>query len=305
MTKLRTASITLSALILVSASHADSASAIRRVLQDENVQAKTVSWTLPFAFDANLHPRGGFASVGEYYANYHGREMQMREFLAGVNITDVVKVWFASQAFVAKGRHSGNRFHVSDDVYGAKWVFKPAREAGDPSVAVEFQATRPGTASATTSNAAVTFNATKDNFFAIDYGLPSGLQTQFSYTSIKGAADGNANVFGLAGARDMTLREKLNLRLQANLIAQGYKDVSGNETFNFRPVLYAALGYEVANGLRLEGDASVMPFGVPLGGTHFQGLSGFEIYNPTGVAGELKDNMVAFASLRLVFHGKF
>lgn len=306
MSKLFTVSVTLSALALVSASYAvDPATAVRHALQDSKVQAKTAQWSLPYAFDANLRPRGGFASVGGYYATYKGRKMEMREIIAGVDITDAVRVWVGSQAYVVKGRQSTSRFHVSDDLYGVRWVVKPAKEAGDPSIALEFQATIPGTARATVGNSSATYNATKNNSFAVDYGLPSGLQTQLSYTSVKGAALGDANVFGLGAAKDFSLKDKLTLRVQGTLIGQSYTDAVEHVDLELKPVLYAAVGYEAVKGIRLEGDATVLPAGVPLGGTHFQGLSGFEIYRPGGVAGELRNNFVAFASIRLVFHSKF
>jgi len=306
MTILRSASIALSAFAIISASYAaDPSAAISRVLQDSKVQSQLGHWSIPYAFDANLRPRGGFASVGGYFATYKGRKMEMREIIAGVNITDAIQVWAGSQAYVLKGRQSTSRFHLSDNLYGVRWVVKPAKEAGDPSIALEYQATIPDTARAVVGNSSATFNATKNNFFAVDYGLPSGLQTQLSFTSVKGSGDGDASVFGLSGAKDLALKDKLTLRVQGSLVGQSYTDVVQHVGFEVKPVVYAALGYEAAKGVRLEGDATFMPAGIPLGGTHFQGLSSFEIYRPGGIAGEIRNNFVAFASLRLVFHGKF
>lgn len=263
------------------------------------------SWTIPFAFDAKPHARGGFASVGGYYANYKGREMTMGEFIAGYGIDGKISVWVGRQSYLLKGRHAGNRLELNDDIYGVKWAFKTPEYPNEPYWAVEAQVTRPGSASAVAGNSSATYFATKNYSVALDYRDPKGLLAQLSYANTKGAATGDAHVIGLAAAKDLRLKNKLRLRVQGNLYAQSYTDVVEKVGLELKPQFYAAVAYEAAPWLRVEADGSLLPFGMPIAGSHYTGLSSFQIYRPGGVAEELRDNFVAFASLRLVFHGKF
>jgi hypothetical protein len=273
--------------------------------QEEMRVTYNPAWTSPMIIDARPRPRGFFASVGEYLAKYKGREMEMREILIGAGITDTVSIWAARQNYLIKGRTRTSRFDVDSDSYGIKWVVKPPTDTNANSLAVELEVVRPGTATARTSSSFASFNATKNNRFAVNYGLANGLQTQLSYTSVKGAASGNAGIVTLGAGKDLQLDNPFDLRLQGQLFEQSYTDVLQRVDFELKTMLYAAVGYRLSDSARIELDGAFFPSGMPLSSGRFTGLSSFQIYRPGGVAEGLRRDAIGFASLRLVLSGKF
>lgn len=262
-------------------------------------------WASPMVIDSRPTGRGAFASIGEYFADYRGRKMEMKEILVGAGITPSLAFWISRQEYLIKGRSRTSRFDVDSNSYGAKWVVKPAAEDGQNTLALEFEAVIPGRATARTSSSFAQFNATKNNRFAVDYGFGNGWQSQLGYTNIKGSGSGDANVYSLGAGKDLQLSDRLDLRLQGQLFAQSYTDAVQRVDMELKTMFYGALGYRVANNAKVVIDGALFPGGMPLSSGRFTGLSSFQIYRPGGVAEGLRSDTVGFAALRLVLSARF
>ncbi|WP_227624982.1 hypothetical protein [Fimbriimonas ginsengisoli] len=264
-----------------------------------------IRWTSPMAIDARPVARGAFASVSEYFSSYKGRKLEMSEIVVGAAVDERISFWVSRQSYLVKGRSSTSRFRVNANSYGAKWVVRPPNEFDRSSIALEFETVKPETAVAVTNSASATFGATRNNRFAVDYGFGNGLQTQLGFSSIKGAGTGDARIFTLGVGKDLSLKPNLDLRLQGEIAGQWYTDTVETVNGQFKPVLYAALGYQTSKAIRIELDGSLFPSGMPLESGRFTGLSSFQIYRPGGVAEGLRTDAIGFGSLRLVLSGKF
>lgn len=263
-------------------------------------------WGNPFIFDAKQRPNGPMASVAGYYADYRGRKMEVKELTVGYTFSERYTLWYGLQNFLVKGRASTSRFRLDADMFGIRAVLIPVTgESGG--LAIEYQGTRPskGTATAVSGgglNTAI-YNAPKIDTIALDGSDTHGYDAQLSITSVD-SAGGSGTVVGFGLAREFRLSPRAQLRAQGQLLGQSYTDVVEHVNLELKPVLYGAVGYDASRNFRLEADATLMPSGVPLASGSFSSLGSFQLYRPGGAAEGLRHNIVGFASLRLLYHGK-
>ncbi len=262
-------------------------------------------WSNPAAIEARPSARGVFANAGFYYGEFRGRKLELEEVLVGITPTENVTAWFSRQDVLLKGRSRTSRFDVQADTYGVRWVVKPPKDEDDMSLALEFEATRPDTASARTNNAAATYVATKNNRFAVAGAFKGGLIGQLAFTRVEGVNGEEANVYALGAAKDLELSDRFRLRLQGQIIGQNIRNTSDDADMEFKPVGFVALGYRLAKGVFLEGDVTFMPSGTPLSVGRLSALTSFQIYRPGGVAANLREDAFATGSLRLVVRQSF
>jgi len=264
----------------------------------------TVRWTDPSIIDARPIGKSAYASVSDFYSNYQGRKLNMAQLMVGAGVTDSISIFVGRQSYLLKGRSSSSRFSLNADRYGVIFFMDTATPENEDSAAVEFQVIIPSSANAVRSGAAETFSATKNFRLAIDYGTDHDIQMQVFGASIQGAFSGNAHVYGYGLGWDRKLSPKLQLRLQGQIDVQNFDDGVDHQTFQLRPVMYAGVGYDATKFFRVEAEGTLFPSGIPYDAGSFSALSSFEIYHPGGVAGDIQHNVVGFAAIRLVFHGK-
>jgi hypothetical protein len=262
-------------------------------------------WSSPMAIEARPQPRGVYASTAFYYGDYRGRKLELKEVLVGGAITPNVSAWYSRQDVLLKGRSRSSRFDLNADTYGVRWIVRPPREEDDRSLAVEFEAVRPDTATARTSNARATYIATKNNTFAVTGHLGRALQAQLAYTKVEGVDGEEANVFALVGAKDFALSDRFNVRVQGHLIGQGIRGSIDDVDFEVKPMGYVALGYRIADGVQLETDLTYMPSGTPLAAGRLSSLTSFQIYRPGGPAAGLRRDAFGVGAIRLVVRKSF
>lgn len=268
-------------------------------------------WQSLAVIDARPKGRGLFGYAGESYSQLNGRKMELSELALGWGITNDVSIWYVKQHYLLLG-HSVGRFRLGVDTYGAKWTFKHPTVADESAAALEFEIFRPGTAFASTSDShgvsTENFESTQDYTVAFDYGTDHDLQMQLSYAKVQGAITGSADIVAFGVGRDLKLGPRIKdvqIRLQAQVVEQTYTDALETVDFELKPVVYGAIGWDMAKTVRLEGDGSLYPKGMPLADGRYTGLSSFQIYRPGGVAENLRSDTVAFASIRLMYHVKF
>ncbi|MGV3617539.1 MAG: hypothetical protein ACO1SV_19610 [Fimbriimonas sp.] len=262
-------------------------------------------WSNPTAIDARPRERGVFATAGAYYGEYRGRKLEIDELQVGAAFTPNVYAWFGRQDILLKGRAQTSRFDTQADFYGIRWIVRPPREEGGASLAVEYEAVRPDTASARTNTTSATYIATKNNTLAVTAAMRGGLQGQLAYTKVEGVNGEDGNVFALVAAKDFNLSSRLAFRAQAHLVGQNIKDSIDDVDFEVKPIAFFALGYRLAKGLRLESDLTFMPSGTPLSAGRISGLTSFQIYQPGGPAAGLRSDAFAVGAIRLVGHFSF
>lgn len=274
-------------------------------VQFEERPIEPFRWSNPAAIDARPRERGVFANTGFYYGDYRGRKLEMEELVVGASFTPNISAWFSRQEVLLKGRASTSRFDFNASTYGIRWVVRPPREEGGRSLAVEFEAVRPGDATARTVNASATYVKTTTNTFAVTGYLGNDLHAQGSYSRVEGVNGEKGDVFALVGAKDFHLSDRLMFRAQAHVIGQRIEGSVDDVNFEVKPVVFLGLGYRLAKGLRLESDLTFMPSGTPLQAGRLSALTGFQIYRPGGPAAGLRSDAFAVGALRLVAHTSF
>lgn len=262
-------------------------------------------WSNPAAIDARTRERGVFANVGFYYGDYRGRKLEMEELLVGAAVTPHVTAWFGRQDVLLKGRARTSRFDFNASTYGIRWVVRPPREEGGPSLAVEYEATRPGDAYARTANASAVYVKTKTDSFAVTGYLANELQVQGGYARVSGVNGEKGDIFSLVAAKDFNLSDRLVFRAQAHAVGQSISGSVDDVDFEIKPVIFLGLGYKIAKNVRLESDLTFMPSGTPLAAGRLSALTGFQIYRPGGPAAGLRSDAFGVGAIRLVAHTSF
>jgi hypothetical protein len=255
--------------------------------------------------DARPRERGAFANVGYYYGDYRGRKLEMEELLVGAAFTPNVSAWFSRQDVLLKGRARTSRFDFNASTYGVRWVVRPPREEGGRSLAVEYEATRPGDARARTANSAATYVKTTTDTFAVTGYLGKDLHVQGAYSRVEGVNGEKGDLFAIVAAKDFNLSDRLTFRAQAHAVGQRIRGSVDNVDFEVKPIVFLGLGYRLAKGVRLESDLTFMPSGTPLVAGRLSSLTGFQIYRPGGPAAGLRSDAFGVGAIRLVAHTAF
>jgi hypothetical protein len=274
-----------------------------RISQQLGPEMDLTQWASPAIFSARPAKKGAQLSFGQIYAALEGRTLEAKEAILSFVPDEKLMVWFSRQDYVAKGRSAKSRFRLTADTYGFRYLVH-ADEDGGNGTALQVEAFRPSSADALTGGGTATFFATKNVSYAIIHSDDKN-DYQLGYTSVRGAATGKSDVLDLAAGRTMQLKENLKARLQAHVIGQSLKGNGFNKNLELRPVLFGALSYNAAPWLSIEGDLSVMPFGMPIAGGRLTPMTSFQIYNPGGAVAGLREKFVAVGSIRLLLHTRF
>ena len=285
--------------------HSSLKKAVHAVESDINDEPGPYQWMLPSVIQAGLIQKGASIDLGEAGASFKGRRFEMKHGQATFGVTDYLQVYYGEQYFLAKGRSSGSRFDVADNYYGIKGIVKRPTEKDPTSMAVELQVVRPDTGSARVGGAGAEYAGPHNNVFAVDYLDRQSNQYQLKYTDVSIPGGFYAHVYSGGFGHDYRLSEFLLSRVQASLVAQSFKANAEQSSYELRPVLYGALALTPAPWLAVEADVTAYPAGTPIAGGELTGMSSFDLYSPGGVVNQLRHEFVAFASIRILFHGKF
>ena len=271
--------------------------------EDDYFTPRTHSpWVNPSVITATT-PFGGLViSAGGYYGSYKSRTLEMSEGLIGLTPSDSVYLWYARQHFLIKGRSSTSRLRLDDNVFGIRAVVLKPKLEGDATIAVQFEVIQPEDAKLTIGNSASTFDATKNYALSVIYTRDAKADYRIRYGNVDAGNGGHARVFGMGASHQFRAIGRLESYAQLDLIAQIWKSSATGKTksFELKGGVNVGASYRLFKWLKLQGDVTAYPAGIPMSGGQLAGLGSFLVYEPGGVASGLKSDFVAFGSLRLV-----
>jgi hypothetical protein len=285
--------------------HSAYVKAVKAVKADADEQANFSQWSLPSVIQAGLVERGGSIFFGDTLANFRGRTLEIKQGQISYGVTDGIQLFYGKQFDLAKGLSLTSRFDDSDDYYGARVVVKRPTSTNPSAISLQFEAVRPATADVTTSGTSANFDATHNNIYSVNVEDSRENLFQLQYSDISAADDRYAHVLTASAGRDYMLGEFVKSRIQLSLVTENFAGLGESAVTDVKPVFYAGFKVDPAPWLSLEADLTVLPSGIPFAGGEYTGLSSFGIYEPGGLFNELRQDLVAFGSFRLVFHGKF
>jgi len=285
--------------------HSPLAKAVKAVRADAENEEQQYRWMLPSIIQAGLIERGASIFVGDTYAGFEGRSLEIKQEQLSVGVTDSVLLFYGRHFDLAKGISSTSRFNDSDDYYGARVVIKRPTPSNPAALSLQLEAIRPGQANLVTSGTAATFDATSNNVFSLNAKDSKENIYQLQYTDVSAPFGRNAHVGSIAYARDYELGEFFKARVQGTLIGETYQPLGQSAGSDVKPMFYGAIAVTPLPWLAIELDATILPSGIPFAGGEYTGLSSFGIYEPGGVFTDLRHDPVAFGSARIVIHGKF
>jgi hypothetical protein len=293
------------AAMAVPSFHSSLSKAVKAIQTDVDEAEKPYQWALPSFIQAGPVQKEISLFVGDTCAGFKGRKFNIKQAQATIGITSRLQLLYGEQYFFAKGRSSTSRLDVADSYYGIRGVVKPPTAKDPTSLSLQFLAIRPDTASVVVGNTSALFDGTHNNQFSANYldGHKNELQIQYTSVTETGGLSANVVTFGIA--HDYQLSEFLRARVQGQLVSESFNGSGVSSNFELRPIFTGALVINPAPWLSIEGDGVIMPSGVPLAGGEFTAVSGLYLNNPGGVIDDIRKDFVAFASVRLLFHGKF
>jgi hypothetical protein len=260
------------------------------------------SWVSPSVITTTT-PFGGLViSAGGYFGSYKSRALEMSEGLIGLAPSDSVYLWYTRQHYLIKGRTSTSRLRLDDNLFGIRAVVVKPRLEGDATVALQVESIQPEDAKLTVGNSASTFDATKNYALSVIYSRGPKADFRLRYGNVDAGNGGHARVFGIGANHQFQPIGRLESYAQLDLIGQNWKSSATGKTksFDIKAGLNLGASYHLLKWLKLQGDVSVYPAGIPMSGGQLAGLGSFLVYEPGGVASGLKSDFVAFGSLRLV-----
>lgn len=267
-----------------------------------------IRWSNPAAFSAQPTERDVFTSAGFYYGEHKGRKAEISEFTLGAGITPRLGVWYAHHDVVLKGRSSKSRFRTKSDTYGIRYLLQ---EVGVKplGIAVEYETNQADPARATQATSGgsslIQYPAPTVNSFRVITSNRKGVDNLFAYTRIEASGGLHADVLDLGIGRDKVISEKWTLRVQGHLVAQNFRGLKSEVSGEIRPVLYTGLAYRVSPNAQVETDLTFMPNGTPLAWGRLTSLTGYQLYEPSGVAEDLRKDAFGVFGLRVMLRKTF
>jgi hypothetical protein len=291
-------------LLALGSAHAAEPSAFGIEPQFRYEQPSSTVWGSPSVFSARRVLPGARLSLSQYYSQWEGRILDMREGILSFSPNEESLFWYSGQRFDAKGRNRSNTFDVTSQSLGARVNVVRPDDQGYGGLAVQAEYLMPGDGTARTSNSRATFRGPQIFMVGLNYS-PEGMDYQGSYTRVTGRGGGSGDVFAAAAGRTSDSSARLNTRFEGHAIAERTSIVGGRTEWSFRPVLYGAVQYSVTDWFAVEGDLSVMPAGMPLAYGRTTSATSFHVYNPGGAMDGLRRSFVAIGSIKLLFHTRF
>jgi hypothetical protein len=240
-------------------------------------------------------------SAGGSYGNYKSRSLELTDAQIGLMPSDSLYLWYGRQRILVKGRTSSSRLRLEDSVFGLRTILVKPQVDNGTTVALQAEVIQPEDATLNIGNSASRFDATRN--FALSVILGRGETSDFRvrYGHVSGGNGGLAHVVSLGMNRQFKFLG-FDSYFQMEAIGQTWKSSATGKSKSFEPKLSLSYGasYRILPWLQLQGDLSLFPAGIPLSGGPMSGLGSFLIYEPGGVAGGLKSDLVGYGSLRLV-----
>jgi len=277
-----------------------------KAIQDEQKKIDVpYEWSSPNAIQAGLIQRGVSLVGGGSYATYKGRKFELKQEQLKAGLSDQVELFYGRQFVLAKGRQSTSRFYDDTDYYGGRVVLKKPTTLNPTAWAIQYEAFRPGTGQINLGSSSETLAGPKTSVYSLNYGDKAKDQFQLSYTAVDSPAGFVAHAVSAGAAHDFDLDSNLLGRLQLAVLGQSFRGPVTTTNLEIKPILTGSISWNAFSWLALEGDATVMPAGMPFVSGDFTGISTFAIYEPGGVVDDLRHNFLAFGSLRLIAHWNF
>lgn len=283
------------------ASETSNSDPLKLRLQYEDAQQPT--WIEPSVFTAQRRPVGASFGLTQFYGDWHGRRIEMKEELLGIAPIERAYLWYAKQQYVLKGR-TGSRAYLDADTFGGRVLVKDPDETGAGGIALQLEFIKPGSANIFSGSSAAIYPGTRDWSFGL-IGSQSQFDYQVQYTNVKvNTGSDHADVLNVGLGRNFGEGSRFVARAQAELVGQRVRTPFDRST-SIKPVLYLAAQFQVAQGLNLVADVTAMPSGVPYAYGRLTPLTSLFVYNPGQPVDRLKSEAFAIGSLRLEYNWKF
>ena len=269
----------------------------------QTADRNTGAWD-PFVISAHIPTDRVLFTGTEYYGPYSGRSIEMREGLLGGTPRNWLYLWGGSQRFVIKGRASNSRMRLSGQFYGFRAQVKKPNDHGDFGVAVQFEANDTTDASIYVGRSRVTYGGTESYSLSAQFDHSRGFASRGGILQSSNNGDGQAIAVYGGIVKELPDVGNLTFRGQAELVAQGWRSAldRSQHSLEIKPILNGSISYRLTRWASLQGEATLMPAGVPYFAGHLTGLGSFLFYQPGGVAAELRDHVVGYGGLHLLLH---
>jgi hypothetical protein len=240
-------------------------------------------------------------SAGGSYGNYKSRTLELTDAQIGFMPNESLYLWYGQQRILVKGRASNSRLRLEDSIYGLRAVLVKPQVDNGITLALQAEVIQPDDATLNIGNSASRFDATKNFALSVIVGRGEANDYRLRYGHVSGGNGGRAEIVSLGFNRQFKVL-RFDSYFQVEAIGQTWKSSATGKTKSLEPKLSLSYGasYRILPWLQLQGDLSLFPAGIPLSGGPMSGLGSFLIYEPGGVAGGLKSDLVGYGSLRLV-----
>ncbi|MBZ0213309.1 MAG: hypothetical protein K8H99_05875 [Nitrospirae bacterium] len=242
-------------------------------------------------------------TFGGLGASFGGRSLSSKYLKFDIQPVKQFKLWFGSQSLDAKGKEdpaTGNRstFDARATEFGMRYEFQ---SRGGAPFGVSYIAHRSGdgTFEQTDGSSALYFGPKTDTF-EVDHEGWSG-----SYSRIK-AGSRSASVFGVGYAGKQPLKAKgWSFLYEGKLLFERPSGTVVNPDGSTRAMARLGLEYGSPEWGSISLSAYVFPGGIPYTGTPLSGFTSFFLYEPGGVADDLRTKTSATLDLRVSLKASF
>lgn len=242
-------------------------------------------------------------SFGLFGGSYSGRSLKATDWRLDVQPHRSVRVWLGASNVDAKGSTdstTGRRsaFEARATNYGIRYEF--AGKNGKPPVGLSYAASRSGDGhqELVDGTRATYFGPRSDALIADSMGY------EFGVHRIK-AGNRSATLVGVGYATERPMGKNLTGHVEGKLFYEKPSGTIVNPGTSTRGMVRLGVSYDAPQGGSIGLYATVFPGGVPYGGTPVGGFSSFFLYEPGGVAEDLRTKTTGYLDLRVSFRTNF
>ncbi|MCW5943473.1 MAG: hypothetical protein KIS66_14670 [Fimbriimonadaceae bacterium] len=242
-------------------------------------------------------------SFGLFGGSYSGRSLKATDFRFDIKPHPSVSIWIGASNVDAKGRTddtTGRRssFEARATSYGIRYEF--AAKDGRPAVGLSYAASRSsdGHQELADGTKATYYGPRSDALIADSMGYEFGIHR------IK-AGNRSATLIGAGYAMEKPVAKNLTGHVEGKLFYEKPSGTIVNPDASTRGMVRLGVSYDSPSWGSVGLYATVFPGGVPYGGTPIGGFSSFFLYEPGGVAEDLRTKTTGYLDLRVSLRANF
>ncbi len=242
-------------------------------------------------------------TFGALGASFGGRSLSSKYLKFDIQPVKPLRLWFGSQSLDAKGKEdpaTGNRstFDARATEFGVRYEFQ-SRGGAPFGVAYVAHRSGDGTFEQTDGSSALYYGPKTDTF-EVDHQGWSG-----SFSRIK-AGNRSASVLGVGYSGKQPLKAKgWSFLYEGKLLLERPSGTVVNPDSSTRAMVRLGVEYGSPEWGSLSLSAYVFPGGIPYTGTPLSGFTSFFLYEPGGVADDLRTKTSATLDLRVSLKASF